>query len=102
MLGRRDRQKSRKKSGGLRQTRSRRGQHDLKLPELLIGRVLRRQARRMFDVPGDRIKRAVGMKRRALIMQPQMRLRGDPLLKGARKARFANTSLAPDQLYPTC
>ena len=50
-----------------------------------------------FHLADDRIKRTVGMLRRAEIAQARMRLAGEAVRKRRREPRFADASLAGKQ-----
>ena len=56
--------------------------------------VVVRQSGGAFRLADDRIKRAVGVARRAKIAQARMRLAREPFQKRGREARFADAGLA--------
>ena len=72
-------------------------EHRVELVELRLRRVVARQSGGAFHLADDRIKRAVGVLRRAEIAQSRVRLAGEALQQRRRQPRFADASLAGEQ-----
>ena len=69
-------------------------EHRIELVELRLRGVVVRQSGGTFHLADDRIKRAVGVLRRAEIAQARVRLGGEAFQQRGREPRFADTGLA--------
>ena len=69
-------------------------QHRIELVELCLRRIVVRQPGGTLHLADDRIKRAVGMLRRAEIAQARVRLVGEAFQQRRRQSRFADAGLA--------
>src|SRR5215469_18876124 len=76
---------------------ARRGQQFTQLVELLLGRVVAREAAGSFEAGDERAERAVLMVGRAEIAQPRVRLALDALRQRRSEARLADPRLARKQ-----
>ena len=72
-------------------------EHRIELVELRLRRVVVRQSGGAFHLADDRIKRAVGVLRRAEIAQPRVRFAGEAFQQRRREPRFADAGLAGEQ-----
>ena len=93
----RQRQHLGKERGVLRGSRGLR-QHHIEFVEPRLWLVIVRQSGSTFHLADDRIKRAVGVLRRAEIAQACVRF-GEAFQKRRCEPRFADTSLAGEQYY---
>ena len=76
-------------------------QQRIELVELRLRRVVVRQSGGTFHLADDRIKRAVGVLRRAEIAQARVRLASETFQKRGREPRFADAGLAGEQHHLT-
>ena len=74
-----------------------RRKHGFEFGELLVRAVLTLDAGGSHELADDRIERAVLVIRRAMVLQPRMRLGLEPLQQRSREARLADARLAGDQ-----
>src|SRR5262249_56199712 len=73
------------------------GGERLDFVELLLGRIVGLKPRRSLQSGDERMKRAVGVVRRALVTQARVRRAGDALGNSRRKPGLADPRLARDQ-----
>ena len=72
-------------------------QQRIELVELRLRRIIARQSGGPFHLADDRVKRAVGVLRRAEIAQPRVRFAGEAFEQRRRQPRFADAGLAGQQ-----